>query len=468
MGKTAKPYLTLDRDFTPRINARLVEREGYDYKILFDLDRPVWAAVNPGSEEFIELADGRLRISEIAARIAKDYRVEPEEVEKDALAFYNDLAQAVFFQPLPEGDRTSEVRSLFFHLTDRCNLACRHCYIASSPKKQSTLDPELVKRWIDDLAASGGRQVTFSGGEPLVLDWFGDVIKHVNGRLTVRLLTNGILINDEIAELLAGQDSRIQISLDGSTAEIHDHVRGKGSFDAAIEAIRTLQRHGLNDRINISSVMQEGNIGDIKSIADLAVKLGVPFFRVLPLRWMGHAKKSFKSEEELPGLADHIALYNWAIYEAPETHPGLEISPGIAGLVLDLSELDDPDLWCPLGRSLTFMPNGDLYPCSFFTHEDYLLGNAATSSLLEMGRSRRRAELVDFTRKRKKLIAVCNDCTFRQFCQAGCQGIAYLQHGSFDEPDEFCEYRKEMYGRLLFELIDKRDRLLAIGRFEGA
>jgi radical SAM protein with 4Fe4S-binding SPASM domain len=139
-----------------------------------------------------------------------------------------------------------------FHLTNRCQLECIHCYTGSSPHLPA--DGELAtERWlqlVDEFADNGGQKILFTGGEALVHRGCIDIMRRARARkLEVTLFSNGILIPRHI-EALAQCADIVQISIDGPTAESHDHVRGEGSFKKAMRAIRLLLDARITTRVS--------------------------------------------------------------------------------------------------------------------------------------------------------------------------------------------------------------------------
>jgi radical SAM protein with 4Fe4S-binding SPASM domain len=149
-----------------------------------------------------------------------------------------------------------------FHLTNRCQLECIHCYTGSSPHLPD--DDELsTERWlqlVDEFAANGGKKLLFTGGEALVHRGCIDIMRraHAHG-LEVTLFSNGILIPRHIEALKECADI-VQISIDGPTAESHDHVRGEGSFKKAIRAIRALLDAGISTRVSTTLMTENWEI----------------------------------------------------------------------------------------------------------------------------------------------------------------------------------------------------------------
>ena len=68
---------------------------------------------------------------------------------------------------------------VFWNLTDRCNLACAHCYSRSGPdcRSETELSTGEALSLIDDLAAAGVPLILFTGGEPLLREDLHDLAR---------------------------------------------------------------------------------------------------------------------------------------------------------------------------------------------------------------------------------------------------------------------------------------------------
>ena len=122
-----------------------------------------------------------------------------------------------------------------WHLTERCNLRCRHCYQGRKKPREMPADEvkqeidgamEMLRAWEVEYDISLAPSIHFTGGEPFLYRGLWDVVAHArqNGCKVV-LLTNGGLITPVDAEKAAGYGiADIQISLEGPPA-IHDGIR---------------------------------------------------------------------------------------------------------------------------------------------------------------------------------------------------------------------------------------------------
>lgn len=167
-----------------------------------------------------------------------------------------------------------------FEVTYRCNLKCEMCYlvIEGREKQKDELTSEEIKNVISQLTRK--IPLTFTGGEPLLKEGIMDVLKYASKRNVFGLLTNGILITENKAkELVEIETNSLTISIDG-IKDIHDKIRGKGSFEKAMEGIKRIQEQKKkqsksNPRININAVIMPSNIDTLHEIVELASDLSI-------------------------------------------------------------------------------------------------------------------------------------------------------------------------------------------------
>ena len=181
-------------------------------------------------------------------------------------------------------------RTVDIEITARCNLRCRYCYFFQNPDVEyRDLPTDEWLAFFDELGSLGVMDVTLAGGEPFLRDDLPALLEGVvRNRMRFSLLSNGSLIDDKIAAFLAGtrRCDHVQVSVDGSRAEIHDACRGDGSFDGAIRGIRTLQRHRVNVAVRLT--IHRHNVHDLENIARLLLEdLGLPSFSTNAAGYLG-------------------------------------------------------------------------------------------------------------------------------------------------------------------------------------
>ena len=168
--------------------------------------------------------------------------------------------------------------TLQFELTGQCNLKCKHCYNRSGDSDRETLmTPEKWCELSRQIVADGGIfQCIISGGEPLLLgDKLFDImdILHDDGTSFV-VISNGLLLTKKFARRFNKyRYFWFQISIDGSTAELHDEFRGvKGSFEHAVNG--ALEISDLGIPLVIAHTVTPKNLNRLEDMVNLSYNLG--------------------------------------------------------------------------------------------------------------------------------------------------------------------------------------------------
>jgi radical SAM protein with 4Fe4S-binding SPASM domain len=425
--------------------------------VLFHANKSEWVVVNDTGLEIAKHLDRGPPIGDVAGCLVAKYRISSEEAEHDVLSVSKQLARQHFLneKKTEHSVRSPALNSAYLHLTGRCNLSCPHCYV-SCPDDNTNKDlpATIVLKLIDELANKGGQTVTLSGGEPLLYPAIKKILKYAAPKVGIRLLTNGILIDKEWAAFLADMDIFIQISVDGSKKEIHDLIRGKGSFEKTLRGVECLQEAGLGERIIFSTTVMNQNIHDLKGIISLAEGYTVPLVRFLPLHRLGRAKKEWDAIGSNITISDYEQFYQYTSELRAEWKSSIEVSCGLSGFLLKMPEVfSEDDMWCPLGRQLVVGTNGDTFPCDLMMRDEFKVGNIFHDSLTKMIQSDKMKMFCQALSERRMKIKKCAACTWRNLCQAGCMGQALVHKGTIWDTDDFCNYRQKAYAEAFDKIL---------------
>ncbi|MHA2067811.1 MAG: radical SAM protein, partial [Candidatus Thorarchaeota archaeon] len=182
--------------------------------------------------------------------------------------------------------------SVVWELTDRCNLSCHHCATDASHRGFNEMPLDECINLIRELASFGVQRLVLSGGEPLIRSDFFEIAHECTERnFKTQVATNATLVTKEGAQALADLSIDAQVSIDGATPNVHDHIRrGLGSFSKAIKGVQSLVRAGVH--VTIATVVIKPNFHEIISILDLAEKLEAYEFRLLPFLPIGRGALS--------------------------------------------------------------------------------------------------------------------------------------------------------------------------------
>jgi len=165
-----------------------------------------------------------------------------------------------------------------FHLTDRCQLDCVHC-LRDPGKRALDLAPALVERVAAQARQHYGcRHVGFTGGEPLLHPQLGEVLDGVVRQgCTWHVVTGGGRFQHLVGLLEAEPRRRqaltaVNLSLDGPREEVHDAIRGAGSFREVMAAATLCQ--AMEIPFTLQMTVNALNVETIEEMGLAAAQLG--------------------------------------------------------------------------------------------------------------------------------------------------------------------------------------------------
>jgi mycofactocin radical SAM maturase len=200
--------------------------------------------------------------------------------------------------------------NLTWEINHCCNLKCIHCLSASQAEYPDELSLAECQKVVDRLADLKVFEINFGGGEPLLKDYFLDLVDYIHTKGMVTCIsTNGTLLTDKTISFLAGSPLvHIQVSLDGATAEANDKIRGTGTYQRILRGIELLSRQGVPFSLN--AVVTSLNYTQLDRLKALAVAYGANL-RVSRFRPSGRARQSWDSLKlstaQLEGLSGWLA-----------------------------------------------------------------------------------------------------------------------------------------------------------------
>lgn len=458
---------------TPRSDARrvfhgppAVYRPRSEGRVLvLDPEAPHWVAVSEDGSDVLRLCDGRRTVGEIAEWAAARHGLPPGEALARVTAYLDALAGAGFvserprpLQPYPGRSaviRPSLLAELFLFLTNDCNIRCTHCYVRSGeaipPREMTPEERRDVIRQAKDL---GARRFYFTGGEPFLCRDVFDLADLVTVDSDLVILTNGLLPAATLERLPHEGRGRltIQVSLDGPTAETHEAIRGKGTFDGTVRTIRTLAQEGVPPVV--TTAVAPRTIGRLAEQTRFLASLGVKEVHFLYMQDWGRASDDpSRHRIDARDLASRLAEVR-----------GLARS---LGLVVDNEEAFRHRVKGPRGRktdlcgcayeSLAVFSDGEVYPCVWLAGApDWAAGKATGGRLAETFRTSPVLE-----RLRALSVAsreTCSSCEYRFLCGGGNPCASYFESlategkGDVAAAEPFCAPYMEQTESILDEL----------------
>ncbi len=397
----------------------------------------------------------------LVAEVAAEYGVAPERVAEDLQKLLSTLsgllqedwsrAEAVKFTPFGSHEIKYPVLSEIA-LTYRCQHRCPFCYADAPGRGRQT--PEMtgdeVRRVLDRIRHEAHvPTVSFTGGEPTLRKELPEFVAYAKSLgMRTNLITNGYRLADEaLADALAeAKLDSAQVSIEGSTAEVHDAVTcTPGSFDKSLEGIRNLKARGIHTHTNTTICPQ--NVGDVANIPDLACALGNGYFSMnMVIRTGGAAGDGnevgytqigdimTRVHERAQALSLKMVWYSplpYCLFNPISIGLGSNSCAAASGL-------------------LSVAPDGQVLPCSSFEQG---LGNLVREPFATIW-NRRAAK---YWRNKEYLPPACEGCDMATICCGACPLYWDEQHG-FGElpgatrPGALAELKWQVKRRLLGRL----------------
>lgn len=188
--------------------------------------------------------------------------------------------------------------SLSWDVTNRCNMRCKHCFNQSGDSSVYDFEKELTREETFDLVKQiieiKPEQMCICGGETLLNPYIFEIIEALtSGGIVVSMVSNGLLMTDEVAEKLkkAGVN-HIQISVDGLGYQ-HDTFRSmKGAFQKAIRALDILKKHNMESMV--SCCPNKLNYKTFEQYLEYISTTGTKGVRMMPLLPLGRGKQNYE------------------------------------------------------------------------------------------------------------------------------------------------------------------------------
>ncbi len=239
---------------------------------------PDWFVPNRRADEILRAVAAGASVEEAAARYAAAFGLRPERAVLETIRLLERIPDRSPEPLVPRHERLEldGLRELWIHLTNRCNLRCRHCMFTSSPEAALELEPETVGRLAGEAAGLGCELYYATGGEPMIHAGWETLCQFVASRPQAHLvtLTNAIPVprRRSLLESLPRDRFHFQVSLDGP-APVHDALRGAGAYERAVRGIRGLRELGFP--VALAMVVERRSVGQMEWLVEEAARLGV-------------------------------------------------------------------------------------------------------------------------------------------------------------------------------------------------
>jgi SynChlorMet cassette radical SAM/SPASM protein ScmE len=341
-------------------------------------------------------------------------------------------------------------------LTGRCNLSCRYCFYAD---EMVALDDLPTDRWLAFFEELGGlavQRVTLSGGEVFTRpDLFELIDGVVANRMRYSLLSNGTLITERVIDEFGIGKRRlrldsIQISIDGSRAEIHNRSRPH-SFERALRGLRLLV--AAEFPVTVRVTVNRHNVNDLEEIARLLLEdVGLPSFSTNEASPCGILEREGASVMLTPVLREQAMETLTALAAQYDGRINAQAGPLALArqfrlveeqLAKGRTEIPGRGTLCgcngPFDK-IDVLHDGTVVPCAWL--DSLHLGTIGEDNLQEIWL---RHPLLDQMRRRRTVplesLETCRGCPYQGFCTGGCPGVALFLTGELNVRNPMDCYR---------------------------
>jgi AdoMet-dependent heme synthase len=350
---------------------------------------------------------------------------------------------------------------VIWELTRACQLACLHCRAEAQLRRDPReLSFEEGKNLIDQIYEMNNPMLVFTGGDPLMRQDVFDIAKYAvekGVRVSMTPSATPNVTKEAIEKAKEVGLSRWAFSIDGPTAEVHDHFRGTaGSFDLTMERINYL--HELEIPIQINTVISRYNIEYLDEMAKMVEELGCVLWSVFFLVPTGRGQES-----DMISPVEHEKVFRWLydlskrvsfdikttaaqhyrrvviqqkMREAKDQTDEINYLSALTeqGLTGSIDGLGRAPKGVNDGNGFVFISHiGDVYPSGLLPVK---AGNVRETLLAEIYRE---SPIFQSLRNPDLYKGKCGVCEFRHVC-GGSRSRAYAMTGDYLESEPFCVY----------------------------
>ena len=328
--------------------------------------------------------------------------------------------------------------TITWYITSKCNLKCEFCYFCDRGEKSFSIEQyeEITKQ----ITALKPFSVSLIGGEVFVHPFAFEIIEMLSSSgIIVNLATNATLLDEDKIKRLAKVKyiGYVQVSIDGSSSELNDSIRGHGVFNKAISAIKLMKSMGMT--VDISTLICKKNKHDLISIISLANEYGIRqivFNLFIPNGRGKYVQSSYSLDKhELKQVFDEIE-----IFEKSNNLDVLTQKPLYGKYINNTSGPKNKDqeiiYGCGAGRKkFLILPNGDVCACENLTDPPDIEDNLFNRKLYDIW-----FDPNNFNKWRNlnELGGKCKDCQQLDNCYGGCRANAVYYYGDFYADDPLC------------------------------
>ncbi len=354
--------------------------------------------------------------------------------------------------------------NIYWYLTYKCNLSCKHCWINCSPNyEEGILSTEKLLQIAEQISNLPYKpHVILSGGEPFLCE---DLYKIINNLTSFGIATgiesNGLLLEEAFLKRLSKESKEtvsFAISLDGGSSSFHNMIRGNGTFEKTLKNFERLNRNMI--RFDLQCVVNSKNVYSLPELITLAETLKIKNLTLAFLHPVGRAKSEMNDmmmeKDDFNELFELIREHgiNKKIEIMLKTPPA--IIP--ANYLLRFQKAKNIKIVtnCDFPK-IGITPSGNVTLCSL-VKEKLTFGNLFEQNLAEIIRDNN-FEQIRKDYLKADLEGICSNCIFQEKCKGSCRSYAYFSTGSLFKSHPVCSQLAEegLFPEYYMKTLEKKE-----------
>lgn len=405
-----------DNDIAFSENVRFLKNK--DTEIIINASSGVWGIIdNPMLEKVKYCISNKIPPAELINSL------ENIEDKKQLTEIFQTLIEWEMVESPNKENIKAELKEVEFKITSKCNLKCLHCGASCDINNKDILDTDEFKRICEKISQMNIGTLLLTGGEPLMRQDIKLLLPYIrhNFKGTINMITNGVLINREMAFLLKECVNAISISIDGYDEKSTDFIRGKGVYNKIVQAVNYLHEAGFSkDTIIFTMVLTKQNLDHQPDFYNLCEKLNVTG-AVRRLTALGRALDNYESI----GTKDYFSFSAKSDEELEDIRENLQCK-----------------IICKAGvKKITINQLGNIFPCLVLENEEYKLGNILDEDVNDLFNSDKYHRFIKEKIKKSVVddISKCKNCNVRYFCMDSCLGVSNSIYNNSEICEEHCK-----------------------------
>jgi len=183
--------------------------------------------------------------------------------------------------------KKKHIDSVLLAISNKCNLNCTHCYEFHNLNSHMDIPARKWLEVIEALQQDGAGIIILTGGEPLLdFDKTLEILKKADktkSEFHIHTSGNG-LTQQMVKELKDSGLTAAAVGLDDVSKERFDKIRGNGSFDNALKALKLFNDEGILTYVNLCATKSFVQSGDLWKYFDFVRALNVGMIQLLEPR----------------------------------------------------------------------------------------------------------------------------------------------------------------------------------------